>query len=176
MLVNASLRVRIALHADRLAWAFARARIGGGALAAHRQTAQVTHAAIALDGLQPLEVHAQLAAKVAFDHVLTILDGVNDFRELRLVEVLCADARVNPGRFQDIHGVLGTDAVDVAQGDIDALVGRDFYTNDACHILYSLKSFLIGSALPLLVTAVGADHPDDAFAADDLAVFAKLFD
>jgi hypothetical protein len=31
------------------------------------------------------------------------------------------------------------------------------------------------SALPLFVAAVGADHPDDAFAPDDLAVFAKFF-
>jgi hypothetical protein len=32
------------------------------------------------------------------------------------------------------------------------------------------------SALPLLVATVGADHPYDAFAPDDFAVFAKLFD
>jgi hypothetical protein len=43
-------------------------------------------------------------------------------------------------------------------------------------IYVQLSRYEIGSALPLFVTAVGANHPDDAFAADDLAVFAKLFD
>ena len=31
-------------------------------------------------------------------------------------------------------------------------------------------------ALALFVAGVGTDHPDDAFAADDFAIFAKLFD
>jgi hypothetical protein len=30
------------------------------------------------------------------------------------------------------------------------------------------------SALPLLVARVSTDHPDDAFAANDLAILAKL--
>jgi hypothetical protein len=29
--------------------------------------------------------------------------------------------------------------------------------------------------LALFVTGVGANHPDDAFSADDFAIFAKLF-
>ena len=33
-----------------------------------------------------------------------------------------------------------------------------------------------GSALALLVTRVGANHPDDAFASDDLAVLAQFLD
>jgi hypothetical protein len=32
----------------------------------------------------------------------------------------------------------------------------------------------ISSALPLLVTAVGANDPDNAFAPDDFAILAKL--
>jgi hypothetical protein len=32
-----------------------------------------------------------------------------------------------------------------------------------------------GSALALFVARVGTDHPDYAFAANDLAVFAKFF-
>jgi hypothetical protein len=30
------------------------------------------------------------------------------------------------------------------------------------------------SALPLLMAGVGTDHPDDAFAANDFAILAKL--
>jgi hypothetical protein len=34
--------------------------------------------------------------------------------------------------------------------------------------------FIGGLALPLLVPRVGANHPDDAFAPDNLAVLAQL--
>jgi hypothetical protein len=37
-----------------------------------------------------------------------------------------------------------------------------------------LKYFI--STLPLLVPLVAANHPNDAFAPDDLAVFTQLFD
>ena len=83
--------VRIALHADRLARTFARAGVGLGALAAHRQTAHVADATIALDALQALEVHAEFAAQIAFDHVLAILNRVNDLRQLRFGQILGAD-------------------------------------------------------------------------------------
>jgi hypothetical protein len=36
--------------------------------------------------------------------------------------------------------------------------------------------FKVELALPLLVAAVGANHPDDALAFDDFAIFAKFFD
>jgi hypothetical protein len=32
------------------------------------------------------------------------------------------------------------------------------------------------SALPLLMAGVGTDHPDDTFAANNLAILAKLLD
>ena len=38
-------------------------------------------------------------------------------------------------------GVAGADAVDVAQGDIDALVGRDFHADDTSHIKSKLSSY-----------------------------------
>ena len=48
-------------------------------------------------------------------------------------------------------------------------------------LFYVLSGFLITSLLlkskeELLVTTVGANHPDDALALDDFAVFAKFFD
>ncbi len=81
-LVDAGLGVRVALHADGFARAFARAGVGLRALAAHGQAAHVADAAVALDALQALEVHAEFAAQVAFDDVLAFLDRVNDLGEL----------------------------------------------------------------------------------------------
>jgi len=44
--------------------------------------------------------------------------------------------------------------------------------------IYSVKSYkvtLLASALALLMPGVGADHPDDAFPANNFAIFAELF-
>jgi hypothetical protein len=40
--------------------------------------------------------------------------------------------------------------------------------------IHQIINPLHGLALALLVASVGADHTDDAFAFDDLTVFAKL--
>ena len=123
----------IALHADGLARSFAGARVGLGALPAHRQAAQVADAAIALDALQALEVHADFAAQVTFDDVFAVLNRVHDLRELLLGQILRPNARVNVRPFENLHGVGRADAVDVAQRNINALVRRNFHTNDTCH-------------------------------------------
>ena len=120
---------------DGLARAFARAGVGLSALTANRQATQVTDATIALDALQALQVHADLAAKIAFDHVFAVLNGVNDLRELRLGQIFCADAGINVGPGQDVFRVAGADAVNVTQRDVDAFVRRNFYSDDTCHLL-----------------------------------------
>ncbi len=132
-LVNAGLGSRTANDADRLARSFACARIGLGALAAHRKPAQVPDAAITLDALQALKVHADLASQVALDDILAVLNRPDDLRQLLLGQVLRTDRGINLGLGQDVFRVAGADAVNVAQRDINALVGRDFYTNDTSH-------------------------------------------
>src|SRR4051812_30817430 len=76
---------------DRLAGTLAGARVGLGALPTDRQASQVADAAIALDALQPFQVHADLAAKIALNNVFAVLNGVNDLGELLLGEILRAD-------------------------------------------------------------------------------------
>ena len=94
----------------------------------------MTDAAIGFDALQSLEIHADLAAQVALDDVLAILNGVNDLRELLLGQILGADARVDIRLSQDDFRVAGANAVNVAERNVDALVRRDFYTNNTSHI------------------------------------------
>ncbi len=119
--------------ADSLARAFAGAGIGLGALAANRKAAQVTDTAIAFDTLQAFEVHADFTAQITFNDVLPILNRMHNLRELLLSKVLGTDGGVDVGLGQDIDCVAGTDAVDITQGDVDALVWRNFYTNDTSH-------------------------------------------
>jgi hypothetical protein len=136
--MDAGFRVRIALDTDGLARTFARTRVGRGALTANRQAAQVADAAIALDALQTLEVHTQFAAQVTFDDVFAVLDCMNDLGHLLFRQVLGADLRFDLGFFQDLDRVGRSDAIDVAQSDVDSLVAGDFYSDDSCH-MFSFK-------------------------------------
>src|SRR3974377_356151 len=92
-------------NTDGFARAFAGAGVGLGALAADGQASKVPDAAIAFNALEPLEIHADLAAQITFDHVFAVLDGVDDLRELLLGQVLGADGRVNFGPGQDVFGI-----------------------------------------------------------------------
>jgi hypothetical protein len=139
--VDAGFGVWIALDADGFAGSLPRAGVGLCALTAHRQAAHVADAAIAFDGLEPLEVHADFAAQISFDDVFAVLNGVNDLRELLFGQIFRPDGRVDVGAGQDFDGVTRADAVNVAQRDIDALIGWDFYTNDACHKMSLIQLF-----------------------------------
>ena len=164
--MDAGLRVRVALHANSLARTFACAGVGAGSLTTHGKPAQMPDAPVALDGLKALEIQAEFAAQIAFNDILALLNRVDDLRELLLVEILGADGRVDAGLLEDDDRVGRADAVNVAEGDVDSLLARDFNTNDACHSCLTL---------PLFVPRVRADDTNDAFALDDFAILAKLF-
>src|SRR2546430_2823908 len=166
-LVNARLRIRIALHADGLARSLACARVGLGALAAHGQSAQVADAAITLDGLQPLQIQTGFAAEIAFGDIFAILDGVNDLRQLLFVQILGAEARVNIGFRQDFLRVDRPDAVDVTQRDFDAFFRRYIFSQNTWH-----ASLL---TLTLFMARVGTDDANHTFATHNFAVLAKPF-
>src|SRR5436190_1285690 len=130
----------VANDADGLARAFASAGIGLGALAANWQAAQMTDATITFDSLQAFEVHADFAAQIAFNHIFAILDGVDDLRELLFAQIFGANAGIDFRVGKDVLGVGGANAVNVAQGDINALVWRYFDADDASHFLLIVES------------------------------------
>ena len=120
-------------HADGLARALAGAGVGLGSLTADGQSTKVADAAIALDALEPFEIHADFAAQIAFDDILAVLDRVNDLGELRLSQVLGANAGINFRFGEDFDGVCRANAVDVTQRNVDALIGRNFNADDTSH-------------------------------------------
>src|SRR5256714_8468250 len=67
LVCSAGLRGRSGNLDRGLARAFARTRVGTGALAANRQSLAMTGAAIAAEVHQPLDIHRDLAAQVALD-------------------------------------------------------------------------------------------------------------
>src|SRR5438477_10330461 len=121
-------------HADRLARALTGAGIGLRSLAADRQPTQVTDPAIAFNALQTFQIHADFPAQISFDHVLAILNGMNDLRELLLGQVLGAQAGIDIGAGENLFGVGRADAINITQRDFDAFVGWNFYSDDASHI------------------------------------------
>ena len=131
--MDAGFGVGVALDADGFAGAFAGARVGGGALSAHGQSAHMADAAVAFDALQPFQVHPDFPAQVSFDDQLAFLDGVDDLGELLFIQVFGPEMRGDIGALQDFIGRGGADAIDVTQGDIDPFIARYFDSDDACH-------------------------------------------
>ena len=131
--MDTSLGVGITLHAYSLSGTFTSSRIGLCALTAHGKTAHVTDAAITLDALQALEVDTDLAAKVALNYVFALLNCVDYLRKLLLGEILCANGRIDVCTSQNLDRIGRAYAVNVAQRNVDALVRRNFYSNDACY-------------------------------------------
>src|SRR3954469_2932432 len=146
-----------------LARALARPRVGARPLAAHRKIAAMPQAAIAADFHQPLDVHRDLLAEVAFD-ATHFLDHAADLADIVFRQVLDPDVRADAGGAENVVRSLAADSVNVGEADLDALRARQIDACNACHLL----------SLPLLVLGVRADYPHHPAAADDLALVADL--
>src|SRR5712691_3702150 len=149
---------------ERPARALARARVGVGALAAHGEVAAMAHPAVGADLHQPLDVHGDVLAEVAFD-VAFLVDDLGDAAGFFLGEVLYADARVDPGLAEDLVRAAHADPVDVGQRDLHPLRAGQVHACDTCHL-----------SLPLLVLLIRADDADHALAAHHLAFDADFPD
>lgn len=164
--MNASLGVGIALYTDRLARSLACAGVGLCPLTANGQAAQMADATVTLNGLKAFQIEPEFASQIAFDHILAVLDCVDDLRKLSFGQVLRAYRRIDIGASQNLHGVRGSDAINIPKRNIDSLLARNFNTDDTCHSLWL--------TLTLFVPGVAANDANDAFAPHDFAVFAKF--
>ena len=127
------------LACDRPRLALAGARIGVGALAAHRQALAMALAAETAQIHQPLDVHRDLAPEVALDHIVAV-DGLADADHLILGQLVDALVRRHVRLLADLAGLGATDAVDVGQGDLDMLLRRDVDACDSRHSRVSLSA------------------------------------
>src|SRR5699024_1832501 len=112
--------------------ALAGTRVGLGALAADRQAATVTQAAVAADFNQALDIQTDFAAQVA----LNIVVAVDHFTQLSgffFGQVLYAGVRIDTGLLQDLVGRLAANAEDVGQADLHALLAGKVNTGNTCH-------------------------------------------
>src|SRR6185436_437640 len=107
-----------------------------------------------------------LAAQVSLDLVRPV-DELADLADLVLGEVANLRAPLDPRALDDLVRPGRSDAVDVAERDVHALVAREVDAGDPSHANPPLS-------LSLLVPGVRADHADHAAPADDLAAIADL--
>src|SRR5439155_16618846 len=139
------------LAGDRLGRALARARVGVGALAAHRQAATMTQAAIAAEVHQPLDVDAGLTAKVAFDEIVTV-DHFADLQDFLVAQLADATIQRDLDLLDDLGRILLADAMNVLERDQNALVGRGIHACNTGHGLLSCRRSLTGRPYVLAIS------------------------
>jgi hypothetical protein len=125
----------------------------------------VADAPVGADLGEPLDRLLAVAAQVTLDLEVRV-DEVAELRDLFVGEVLDLRVRAEPELGCDLARRRLADAVDVSQADLQPLLVREVDSSDACD----------GSALPLLVTRIGADDHGRAVPLDDAAAFAHGLD
>ena len=128
----------------------------------------MTQAAIATKVHETLDVHRDLAAKIAFD-LEGRVEHFADLLDVTFVEILRLLARSDARAFANFLRARGANSIDVLKRDNYVLATGKIYACDTSHS----KPLL---TLPLLVARVGANHTNDALAANDLALVTDLFD
>src|SRR6266850_2738616 len=136
------IRQLLFLAGDRLGRTLARARVGVGALAAHRQAATMTQAAIAAEVHQTLDIDADLATKIALDQIVAV-DHFADLQNFLVAQLADATIHGDLDLFNDLGRVLLADAMDVLERDQNALVGRDIHAGNTGHGLLSCHRSLM---------------------------------
>ena len=92
----------------------------------------MTQASVATDLHEALHVLLNIATQVALD-VEVLLDVVAQLDELLLGQIVGAGVGVDTGVGQNLLRGGQADAVNVGQGDLDALIARKIDTNKTCH-------------------------------------------
>src|SRR5256712_392962 len=124
---------RLLPHADRLAWATARARVGAGALATDGQAAPVAQPTVGPDLHEALDIERDLAAQLAFD-LGFFFEDVAEATDLLVVEVLDAQVRMDVRDRQRPPRGMGTNPEDVGEGDLDALLPGNVNAGNSSHL------------------------------------------
>src|SRR5229473_1311734 len=105
---------------DGFARAFARARVRGRALAAHRQSATMPNAAIAIDCLQTLQIPLHFTPKIAFDLQFISGDCLDDFVDLLRREIFRPQIRIDVRLIQNAFRRARPDSINVGKRCFDA--------------------------------------------------------
>jgi hypothetical protein len=117
------------LAGDRLRLALAGAGVGVRTLATDGELATMAQATVAAKVHKSLDVHCNFAAKIAFDHIITV-DRLADLKHFRVSQLIDPTLRRNIDFLANFRGLLGTNAMNILKRDDNALCGRNI---DACY-------------------------------------------
>src|SRR5207344_703874 len=120
------------LASDGFARALTGAGVGAGALTAYGQATAVTTSLVATDLNFAPDVGGNLATKVTFDLIVG-LDPVAKRNEVLVGQLVDAEVATDLGGLEGLQGAGLAYAVDVGEGDLEALVAREINPNEACH-------------------------------------------
>ena len=113
-----------------------------GVLSANRKTETVTASAIAANINESLDVHLNVAAKVAL-HYEVVVDGITKFDNLVVREIFRAGVGVDACHRQNFLRRGQPDSENVRESVFDSLVTGQIYTGYTCHKFFtSLKNFI----------------------------------
>src|SRR6266850_2753904 len=159
---------RLLLLCDRsFAWTLPRTGVSMRALSAYGQVATMPEPAVRTDFDEPLDVHRNVLAQIAF-HRAFRFDDLPDAVDFVFRQILHLFHRVNFRFVQNARRARVPDPVDVCERDINVFITRKM---DA-----GKTSNSPSLALTLLVLRILADHPHHTLAVDDLALIANFFD
>ena len=154
--------------ADGYAASLACTGIGFCTLSVAGELPAVTDAAIAVDLLKAADVCGDNPAEIALDEDV-ILQNDGDSCDLGVGKILGLEGGIDANAFDDFERLGGADAIEIAQGKFDALIGGDVNSDNTWHSCTSTLSLFVAGI-------TGTNDPDDAIAFDDLAVFASALD
>src|SRR6478736_1166576 len=120
-------------NANGLARALAGTGVGAGALTADGQAAAVTDAAVAIDGLEALQVAGDLTAEITLHHPLVVGDDMENLVQLLFGQIRSAHVGIETGGLDDEIGPRGTNTVDIPEGVSDLLFGGKFDAEETRH-------------------------------------------
>jgi hypothetical protein len=92
----------------------------------------VTQATIVTHIHEALDVLANFAAQITFDHVVAVNRFANA-QNFRISQILDTTIVSNANGRDDLEGFRRTDTMDIRERDFYALIGRDIYPSDTSH-------------------------------------------
>jgi hypothetical protein len=127
-------------------------------------------AAVAPNIHQALDVHRDFATQISLDSHLFVDDFANSV-DLVIGKVPHARVRIYIRALEQFLAGMEADAKDIGQRRFDPLIARKIDSCNSRHVASPLGPRERGRlTLPLLVPWIDANHPNDAFASNDLAL------
>src|SRR5579863_129764 len=145
------------LGSDRLALTpFAGSGIGPGSLSSHRKSSSMPQAPVTPDVHQPLDVHGDLSAKVAFDPEVPF-DDLPEPDDLLLPKILDPGIRVDLRHLEDPIRGGPSDPENIREADLDSFFSGQIHTGYPSHV--SSVSMKTPSPISSMPKRCSGPHP-----------------